>query len=159
MQSFSRYPWLYRPWQYVKTIAGLVFRHPIVGVTIIPILADGRLVLIQRRDNRQWAFPGGFVDWGEDIPSTARREIYEETGLTLERIRRLVGIYSAPERDPRVHSICVTIEAQVSGEFQIIDQGEILQVQAFSLEELPSTLSHDHGTFFQDYRQGRTVIA
>jgi 8-oxo-dGTP pyrophosphatase MutT (NUDIX family) len=55
--------------------------HPCTS--IIPILPDGRIVLIRRRDNGRWALPGGIVDWGEDIPTTVRRELAEETGLEL----------------------------------------------------------------------------
>ncbi len=51
-------------WRYIKTIMGIVFRHPITGATIIPVLPDGRIVLIQRQDSGKWGLPGGIVDWG-----------------------------------------------------------------------------------------------
>ncbi len=41
-----------RLWQIIRTVLGLIIRHPITGTSIIPILPDGRIVLIQRRDNR-----------------------------------------------------------------------------------------------------------
>jgi ADP-ribose pyrophosphatase len=91
-------------WRFGQTVLGIIFRHPIPGTSIIPILPDGQIVLIRRRDNGRWALPGGMVDWGEDIPNAVRRELMEETGLELVRIRRLVGVYSAPDRDPRIHS-------------------------------------------------------
>ncbi len=87
-------------WRYGQTILGIIFRHPITGTSIIPILPDGRIVLIRRRDNGLWSLPGGMVDWGEDVPTTIQRELMEETGLELVKIRRLVGVYSAPDRDP-----------------------------------------------------------
>ena len=149
-----------RIWQYVSTIVGLLFRHPIVGVAVIPITSQGQVIMIQRRDNRRWAFPGGFVDWGEDIKQAATREIYEETGLSITQFDRLVGIYSSPKRDPRVHSICVTIAAHVEGEFNVVDQGEVLNVQAFDLDEMPRDLmSHDHGRQFDDFLNNRTALA
>jgi 8-oxo-dGTP pyrophosphatase MutT (NUDIX family) len=84
-----------RLWQIVQTVLGLIFRHPVTGTAVIPVLPDGRIVLIRRRDNGRWGLPGGMVDWGEDIPTTVRRELAEETGLDLVKIRRLVGVYSA----------------------------------------------------------------
>ncbi|MDF5720472.1 MAG: NUDIX hydrolase [Rhizonema sp. PD37] len=147
-------------WRYGQTVLGLIFRHPIPGTSIIPILPDGRIVLIRRRDNGRWALPGGIVDWGEDIPSTVHRELMEETGLDLVKIRRLVGVYSAADRDPRIHSICVVVEAEVQGKMEIQDTLEVMEIQAFPLNSLPQgQMSHDHTRQLQDYLQGLTTLA
>ncbi len=147
-------------WRVVQTVLGLMFRHPIIGASIIPILPDGRIVLIKRRDDGCWALPGGMVDWGEDIPQTVRRELREETGLDLVNISRLVGVYSAPDRDPRIHSICVVVEAEVQGEMEIQDTLEALEVHAFASDSLPlGQMSHDHTRQLQDYLNGLTTLA
>lgn len=149
-----------RSWHFIQTVLGLIFRHPILGTSIIPLLPDGRIVLIRRRDNGKWGLPGGMVDWGEDIPNTVRRELAEETGLDLVKIRRLVGVYSAPDRDPRIHSICVVVEAEVQGKMQAQDTVEVMEVQAFAPESLPlGKLSHDHDRQLQDYLKGLTTLA
>jgi 8-oxo-dGTP diphosphatase len=149
-----------RVWQFIKTVMGVIFRHPVTGVTLIPILPDGKVVLIRRRDTGQWGLPGGLVDWGEDIPNTARRELNEETGLTLGQIRRLVGVYSGFDRDPRVHSISVSLEVTAEGSLAVLDTLEIIEVRAFSLESLPlGELCHDHDRQLQDYLRGATVVA
>jgi 8-oxo-dGTP diphosphatase len=149
-----------RWWQYVKTVLGVIFRHPIPGATLIPVLPDGKIVLIRRRDTGQWGLPGGLIDWGEDIASAAKRELAEETGLELLRIRRLVGVYSSMQRDPRIHSISILIEAEVQGDLAIQDVLEVLDVQAFSPQDLPlGNLSHDHDQQLGDYLQGLTVLA
>ncbi|MDX2097307.1 MAG: NUDIX hydrolase [Leptolyngbyaceae cyanobacterium bins.59] len=147
-------------WRYLQTIIGLIFRHPIPGACIIPVLPDGRIVLIRRRDNGRWSLPGGIVDWGENIETTVRRELQEETGLSLVKIRRLVGVYSAPDRDPRIHSVCITVEAEVQGIPQIQDDLEVSEIQAFPIASLPQgTLSHDHDQQLQDYLDGTTKLA
>ncbi|MEQ8758005.1 NUDIX hydrolase [Coleofasciculus sp. G1-WW12-02] len=149
-----------RIWYFVQTVLGIIFRHPVLGTSIIPVLPDGQIVLIRRRDNGKWGLPGGMVDWGQDIPTTVRRELAEETGLELLAIRRLVGIYSAPDRDPRVHSVCVVVEAEVQGTMQIQDMWEITEVQAFERSAIPmDCLSHDHGRQLQDYFDGKTTVA
>lgn len=138
----------------------MIFHHPITGTSIIPILPDGRIVLIRRRDDGHWALPGGMVDWGEDIPNTVRRELEEETGLELVKIRRLVGVYSAPDRDPRIHSICIVVEAEVQGTMEIQDTLEVAEIQAFSVNALPQEpMSHDHYRQLQDYLNGLTTLA
>jgi 8-oxo-dGTP diphosphatase len=147
-------------WRYLKTAMGLVFRHPLTGITLIPILPDGKMVLIRRRDTGQWGLPGGLIDWGEDIATAARRELEEETGLNLLKIDRLVGVYSAYNRDPRMHSLSILLETQVTGFLRPRDRLEVMDVQAFTLANLPiGNLSHDHDRQLQDYLKGLTVIA
>jgi ADP-ribose pyrophosphatase YjhB (NUDIX family) len=147
-------------WRYVQAALGVVIRHPITGTSIIPVLPDGRIVLVQRRDNGKWSLPGGMVDWGENILSCVERELAEETGLHLLNISRLVGVYSDPDRDPRFHSICVVVEANVDGEIQIEDTLEVMAVQAFSRAEMPfGDLSHDHDRQLDDYFHGLTTLS
>lgn len=148
-----------RTWRFISTVLGIIFRHPVTGTTIIPVLPDGRIVLVQRSDSEKWGLPGGMVDWGEDIPHAACRELEEETGLRLIKIRRLVGVYSDPERDPRLHSISVLIEAEVEGEIDVKDKLEILQAKAYLPEEMPrGDLSHDHDRQLDDYLNGQTAV-
>lgn len=147
-------------WRFGQTVLGLIFRHPITGTSIIPILPDGRIVLIRRADNGLWGLPGGMVDWGEDIPNTVQRELMEETGLELVRIRRLVGVYSKPDRDPRIHSICIVVEAEVQGTMDVTDPLEVIEIQAFSPDSLPpGRMSHDHSRQLEDYLKGLTTLA
>lgn len=147
-------------WQFGQTVLGIIFRHPVTGVSVVPILPDGTIILIRRKDNGKWALPGGMVDWGEDIPTTVRRELIEETGLELIRLRRLVGVYSAGDRDPRLHSICVLVAAEVDGKIDIRDTREIAEVRAFEPAALPmDRLSHDYERQIRDYLNGRTTIA
>jgi ADP-ribose pyrophosphatase YjhB (NUDIX family) len=149
-----------RSWQFVQTVLGIIFRHPVVGTTIIPILPDGQIVLVRRRDTGQWGLPGGIVNWGEDIPTTVQRELAEETGLELVKICRLVGVYSAPDRDPRLHSIAVLLEVQAQGTMAVEDTLEISDVKAFSPADIPKgNLSHDHDRQLQDYLNGTMTVA
>ena len=147
-------------WRPVRTLLGLLLRRPIVGTSVIPVMPDGRIVLIRRRDSGHWGLPGGIVDWGEDIVTAAQRELAEETGLQVRSVGRLVGIYSHPERDPRFHAICVALEAHVEGDLNVYDQAEVLDVQAFPADAIPQeTLAHDHTRQLQDYFRGTVVLA
>lgn len=60
------------------------------------IVVRGDAVLVLRRAHRPRVgfldVPGGFIEGGEDIERAARRELREETGLTVGRVRPL-GMY------------------------------------------------------------------
>lgn len=150
-----------RRWKrFIFTVMGIIFRHPVTGTTLVPILPDQRIVLIRRRDTGQWGLPGGIIDWGETIPQAAKRELREETGLELLTIERLVGVYSAPDRDPRLHSLSILLAVTVTGELTPQDTLEVAEVRAFKRDELPkSDFSHDHGDQLKDYLSEITRIA
>ena len=42
----------------------------------------GRVLLVKRTDNGEWALPAGAMEIGESVAEAAAREVYEETGLT-----------------------------------------------------------------------------
>ena len=53
---------------------------------------DGRALLIRRRDTLHWEPPGGVLELDEAIEAGLRREVREETGLTIEPVA-LTGVY------------------------------------------------------------------
>jgi 8-oxo-dGTP diphosphatase len=78
---------------------------------------DGRIVLIRRQNDPfrgGYALPGGFVDIGETVEAACRREVLEETGLSVGPLK-LVGVYSDPRRDPRGHSVSVAFTTLLPG--------------------------------------------
>jgi len=97
--------------------------------------------------------PGGIVDWGifQRCEGASR-----ETGLELVKIRRLVGVYSAP--DPRIHSICILVEAEVDGKMKVQDTLEVIEI-GFPPISASGQLSHDHNQQLQDYFDGLTKLA
>jgi ADP-ribose pyrophosphatase YjhB (NUDIX family) len=66
-------------------------RHS-VSVTGIVIRDDGRILAVQRRDNGQWEPPGGVLELDETFEYGVRREVFEETGVSV-RVDRLTGAY------------------------------------------------------------------
>lgn len=100
------------------------------------------------------------MDWGEKVEQAAIRELKEETGLLVTRIERLVGVYSKPDRDPRMHSVCIVVAAQVEGDVAIKDVLEVETVQDFAIADIPfDQLAHDHRDQLQDYLAGKVTLA
>jgi 8-oxo-dGTP diphosphatase len=63
-----------------------------VSVAAAIIDEQGRALAVQRRDNGKWEPPGGVLELGETIPQGLAREVYEETGLTVEP-EAVTGVY------------------------------------------------------------------
>lgn len=86
---------------------------PVVGVgeewVVSAVIQDpaGR-VFVQRRSADRRLFPGcwdlvgGHVEPGEDLLTTLEREVVEETGWRLTRLRRLVGTFTWSTSDGRI---------------------------------------------------------
>ena len=89
---------------------------PALSVDAVLFDQQGRLLLIRRKYppyQGQYALPGGFVDYGETVEAAVQRELEEETGIRTGT-GRLVGVYSAPDRDPRRHNVSVAFLMQPS---------------------------------------------
>lgn len=67
---------------------------PTHSVSVAAVIIDdqGRALAVQRRDNDRWEPPGGVLELGETIPAGLAREVYEETGLTVEP-ETVTGVY------------------------------------------------------------------
>lgn len=59
--------------------------RPCVGVMLLD--ADGRVFVGERKDtNGAWQMPQGGIDPGEDAQEAALRELWEETGVTEDKV-------------------------------------------------------------------------
>ncbi len=64
----------------------------IVAVAGLVRDAEGQVLMI-RSPRRDWEFPGGQVEEGEDLVTALQREILEETGMVVT-VGKLAGVYS-----------------------------------------------------------------
>ena len=62
-----------------------------VGVAGMCLNDKGEALLVKERRGGLWKLPGGHADLGEDIPDTATREVFEETGVKSE-FEHLLGV-------------------------------------------------------------------
>lgn len=64
-------------------------KRPAVGVAAI-VIKNGKVLLGKRKGahgSGTWAFPGGHLEFNESIEDCAKREVFEETGLSVKNIR------------------------------------------------------------------------
>ncbi|KAA0004284.1 MAG: NUDIX hydrolase [Thermoplasmata archaeon] len=113
------------------------------------IIKNGKILLIKRRNEPfkgRWALPGGFVEYGETVEKAVLREVKEETGMDA-KIKKLVGVYSDPARDPRGHTISIVF--LLEGEGDAIAGDDAIEAKFFDLNELPP-LAFDHEKIIKD---------
>ena len=91
--------------------------QPSLAVDAVTIRGDE--VLLIRRGREPWkgmlAFPGGFVDKGEDPQHAVLRELEEECGME-GKVIRLLCVRGSPDRDPRGHVVSIAYVVSANGE-------------------------------------------
>lgn len=73
--------------------------RPVIGVGVV-VWKEGRVLLIKRATppgRGQWSLPGGRQKLGETVATAARRELEEETGVTVGPLR-LVDVVDLIDR-------------------------------------------------------------
>ena len=126
----------------VKEVARHVLRRPVVGLAVVGRSSAGEILLIRRADTGTWALPGGTVERGETLVSTIHRELAEEAGVDEATFERVVGVYSAADRDPRFHAITVVVAAKVGPILRPpMNPLEIRDARFFGPSALPAELA------------------
>ncbi len=124
------------------------YRNPFPTVDIIIEFESGIILIERRNEPLGWALPGGFVDYGESLEAAAVREAREETSLEISNLR-LLGCYSDPARDERMHTISTVFIATGRGIPCAADDAQNLAI--FRLDSLPEQLCFDHARIIADY--------
>lgn len=130
------------------------FKVPLLAVDGL-VLHGGRLVAVRRRydpHEGQDCLPGGMVEYGETVEEAVVREVREETGLRTE-VEGLVGVYSAPGRDPRGHVISLAFALRsVGGELR--SGSDAAGVGLLDPQDLPE-MGFDHNAIVEDFLRWR----
>lgn len=128
------------------------FKNPLLTVDAVVTTFEGKIIFIRRKNppyKGSWAFPGGFVEYGETVEKAVIREVNEETGAIIE-IQELLGVYSDPERDPRGHVITVCFLANKRGG-ELKADTDAAEVSRFTADEaLRMNLAFDHHKILKD---------
>jgi len=133
-------------------MAKRIYEKPSVTADCVILRRDAEtgqlhVLLIQRAKEPfagRWALPGGFVNKDEPLIDAARRELREETGLRVTKLRQ-IGAFGDPGRDPRGWTVSVAYLAEVSGtKHKALAADDAQAVNWFPVDALPR-LAFDHG--------------
>lgn len=131
---------------YIRYLREMVSTKPVIMVTVVVVIFNdaGELLLQHRSDGSGWGPIGGFMELGESLEEAARREVLEETGLTVGRLD-LFGVFDAPgimhtyDNGDEAQIITVTyLTDRATGVLQTDAEG--LELRYFPLDALPEPL-------------------
>jgi ADP-ribose pyrophosphatase YjhB (NUDIX family) len=127
-------------------------RNPYVAVDAIIRVKGGAKIICIKRKNPPYglALPGGFVNYGESAEDAIKREVMEEVGVRLDLLAQF-HTYSAPDRDPRHHTLSVVFIAWSEDEPKAGDDAaEVLLVNTLDIPKLE--FAFDHAKILEDWR-------
>lgn len=96
-------------------------KRPLIGVAVI-VVREGRVLLGKRKNAHgagTWQFPGGHLEYGESIEACARRELLEETGLSVFKLRMGPFTNDLFEDENRHYVTLFVIADQTTGDAQV----------------------------------------
>ena len=112
------------------------------AASVIVERADGRILMQKRTDNGYWGYAGGAVELFEDTCDTAKRELFEETGLTAVSLE-LFGVFSGealhyiyPNGDEVSTIDILYICREWTGE-PVCQPEEVSELEWFDIDDLP----------------------
>ena len=144
---------------YIGELRALVGHRPLIFVGAVTIILDemGRLLLQQRKfPMGSWGITGGLMELGESTEDVARREIIEETGLTVGKLH-LINVYSGPENfiiaENGDEFYVVTVAYYTEGfEGELnIDESESIKFEFFYPDELPINIVKSHKVILDEF--------
>ncbi|HOP10465.1 MAG TPA: NUDIX domain-containing protein [Oscillospiraceae bacterium] len=132
---------------YIEEIRKKIGHDLLIGVGAgVFVYQDGKVLLQKRTDNLCWSMHAGGVEIGESVEDTAKRELFEETGLIANQLE-LLGIFSGegmtytfPGGDQvqiiEVNFICRDFSGEIKAQ-----ESEVVELKWFDIGNLPQNIS------------------
>jgi 8-oxo-dGTP diphosphatase len=119
-----------------------------VGVAVFAV--RGGAFLMGRRHGTHgtgtWSLPGGHLEYGESFADAARRELGEETGLTIGSLEQLAVTNDVFARERRHFVTVWMVGDEVGGEPVVREPDKFVDLTWYDLDTLPQPL-------FQPWRE------
>ena len=118
--------------------------NPVVRVGVgVVVVKNGKILLGKRRGahgSGAWSFPGGHLEFNEEIEACAVREVAEETGLKIKNLKRIE--YTNDIFNPEgKHYITLFVIAEIeSGEPKIMEPDKCAEIKWFDINNLPKKI-------------------
>lgn len=116
--------------------------RPKVGLGVIVI--KGNKVLMGKRlsagGTGTWCFPGGHLEFNEELEEGAAREVREEANINIKNIK-FVAVTNDINKEEGTHYITIFMKAEYdSGDVKVNEPDKIAEFEWFEWDKLPRPL-------------------
>lgn len=132
-----------------RKIVRLTQKQFTVSVAAVVFNEKGEVLLLDHvlRPASGWGIPGGFLDGGEQPEAAIRRELREETGVELTRVK----LHSVRATDRHVE---ILFQA-ASTDRATVRSPEIKAAVWFEIDAMPADLSRNQKTLIENLLQNK----
>nr|MCK4929540.1 NUDIX domain-containing protein [Nanoarchaeota archaeon] len=129
----------------------------------VMMLKEGKVLLGKRHEDPEkadselrgegtWTMPGGKLHFGESFEKGAIREVKEETGIELKKVK---VICVNNDKNEYAHFVTIgLLSEEFEGEPKIMEPDEITEWKWFSLNELPKKIFFPSAKVLKNYKEG-----
>lgn len=115
-----------------------------IGVGVGVFVINGSKFLMGRRKSphghNSWSVPGGYVEYGESFEEAAKREVKEETGLTITEVQ-VVAVTNNIFRSEDKHTITIWLVSVLkSGTPTVLEPDKFIDHGWYDFDTLPARL-------------------
>lgn len=111
---------------------------PKVGADAAIFDDGGRILLVERSDDRSWGLPAGWVDPNEAPANTVRREAREELGLEVEPIQLVEVMFRPASVEYGPHAVVsIVYLCRIVGGDALTLSHEVLAARYWEVDEVP----------------------
>lgn len=136
-------------------------RETVVLTNMCMVYDNEGNILVQDRLDPNWpgvTFPGGHVEPGEAFTKAVIREVWEETGLTIEK-PQLCGLKQFWEEDGTRYIVVLYKTNRFSGELRSSSEGKMFWIKRSELEQYQLAVSFDQMIcLFEDDTLGEQMV-
>ncbi|CAM4045261.1 DNA mismatch repair protein MutT [Bacillus manliponensis] len=146
---------------YVEELRKEVGHRPLILVgSAVLVLNEKEEVLLQQRQEPygKWGLPGGLMELGESPTETARREVYEETGIVVNDLQ-LIDVFSGAgyliklANGDEFQSVTVAYYTKHYEGTIRVNTEEAIELKFFPITELPEYIVGSHKKMMEAYQK------
>jgi len=116
--------------------------RPKIGVGVI-VIKDNKVLLGKRKNAHgegSWCFPGGHLEFNEEIEDCAIREVKEETSIEIKNIRRGTFTNDIFKKEGKHYVTLFVIADYSSGKVKVMEPEKCEKWEWFKWDKLPKPL-------------------